>query len=443
MEKNTRSIKIIDELCDGHMTCMRVCPTQAIRVRQRKAVLLEDRCIDCGECVRVCPTSAIVALTSSFKDFSKFKYMVALPSAALYAQFGKNTTPAGILTALTKIGFDYSYDIACSSEAVSIAIQEYLERHDSPRPLISAFCPAIVRLIQIRYPHLLDNIIPIESPMEIAAREVKNIKMKELGLKASEIGVIYITPCPAKLLSIKNPPRKKHSFIDGAIAIADIYNTLLQVLSQTNGTEVREEVRGLGLGWPIVGGQVGSLKAEDSLAIGGLTDVVRIFEDIENDKLKDIDYIEVHSCPTACVGGSLTVENPYIARGRVLRMLDSYGSQPCQDREKIKALYQKNFFSLPGKITPHPVAPLDRDIAVAIEKMQEKQDTYDKLPKIDCGVCGSPTCMSFAEDVVLGRSSLEDCIFVTIKKFEQLSSTLLETVLKHSQKLEGNVESEQ
>jgi Na+-translocating ferredoxin:NAD+ oxidoreductase RNF subunit RnfB len=442
MEKSTRSIKIIDDLCGGHMTCMRVCPTQAIRVKNKKAILLEDRCIDCGECVRVCPNSAIVALTSSFKDFSKFKYTVALPSPALYAQYGKNTTPATILHALTKIGFDYSYDVACASEAVSIAIQEYLNRHASPRPLLSAFCPAIVRLIQIRYPNLLDHIIPIESPMEIAAREVKNIKMKELSLKASEIGVIYITPCPAKMLSIKNPPRKKHSFIDGAIAIADIYNTLLQVLSQTNGTCPREDVRGLGLEWPIVGGQVGSLKEEDCLAVGGLTDVVRILEDIENEKLKDVQYIELHSCLTACVGGSLTVENPYIARGRILRMVSKYGSSPCQEREKIQALYQKNFFSLPGKIAPHPVEPLDKDIAIAIEKMQEKEDTYEKLPKIDCGVCGSPTCMSFAEDVVLGRASFEDCIFVTMKKFEQLSGTLLETVLKHSQKIEGDMEPE-
>ncbi len=279
--------------------------------------------------------------------------------------------------------------------------------------------------------------------MEIATREVKNIKSKELGLKINEIGAIYITPCPAKMLSIKNPPRKKHSFIDGAIAIADIYNTLLQVLSQNTEDGGREDVRGLGLGWPIMGGQVGCLKAEDCLAVGGLSDVIRILEDIENNKMKDVQYIEVHSCPTACVGGSLSVENPYIARGRVLRMLEKYGSQPCQDREKIRNLYQKNFFSLSGKIVPHPIEPLDKEISMAIEKMQQKQDIYDKLPKIDCGVCGSPTCMSFAEDVVLGRSFFDDCVFVSLKKFEELSSTLLETVLKHSQRLEGNLESKE
>jgi|WetSurMetagenome_2_1015567.scaffolds.fasta_scaffold923571_2 CO dehydrogenase/acetyl-CoA synthase gamma subunit (corrinoid Fe-S protein) len=72
--------------------------------------------------------------------------------------------------------------------------------------------------------------------------------------------------------------------------------------------------------------------------------------------------------------------------------------------------------------------------------MQQKQDIHDKLPQIDCGACGSPTSLSFAEDVVLGSVTLDDCIFVAIKKFEKLSSDLLETVLRHSQKIDSNIE---
>lgn len=435
MRNNFRSIRIDTEKCDGRMACMRICPTQAIRVRGGKASLLNDRCIDCGECVRVCPNRAIIPQTSSFSDFSKFKYTIALPSPVFYSQFGKDVSPVVILTTLKKIGFDDAYDVACASESVSIAIQEYLDSNKSPRPLISPFCPAIVRLVQVRYPNLLDNLIPIESPMEIAAREAKNIKMKELGLKEKEIGCIYITPCPAKTISIKHPPRKKHSFLDGTISISEIYPTLLQHLSQTNGYEVKAEIRGLGLGWPIVGGQVACLKAEDCISIAGLTDVTRIFEEIENGKLKDIQYIECNTCPTACVGGSLTVENPYIARGRILRVVEKYGGVPCQDREKIRGLYQKNFFSLLGKISPSPVSPLDDDISKAIQKMKQKQEVYDSLPKIDCGACGVPTCMTFAEDVVRDGISTDECVFIAMKKFETLTGNLHDIVLKHSHKV--------
>ncbi len=416
------------------MRCLRVCPTQAVRVRKGKAVLLEDRCIDCGECVRECPNHAFVPQTGSFSDVSAFKHTIALPSPVIYSQFGKDVKPSAVLNALTRIGFNDAYDVACASESVSIAIQEYLDSSDSPRPLISPFCPAIVRLVQIRYPSLLENLVPIESPMEIAAREAKRLAMKELGLREQEIGAIYLTPCPAKMIALKNPPRKKHSFLNGVIPISQIYPNLLRALSDGNAKDGRPDVRGLGLGWPILGGQVACLKAEERIAIAGLTDVMRVFDEIENGKLKDIQYIECHSCPTACVGGSLTVENPYIARGRVLRMVERFGAEPCQDRQKIRDLYQKSFFSLPGTIAPSPVQPLDDDIAKAIHKMQRRNQLYDMLPKIDCGACGAPTCMAFASDVVKGSAEADECVFMTLKTFESMSKNLMELIGKQSKR---------
>jgi hypothetical protein len=322
---------------------------------------------------------------------------------------------------------------------VSIAIQEYLDSNASPRPLISPFCPAIVRLIQIRYPNLLEHLIPIESPMEIAAREAKRLKMHDLGLKEHQIGAIYLTPCPAKMIALRNPPRKKHSFLDGVIPISDIYPKLLSALSRGEGTDGKPEVRGLGLGWSIVGGQVACLKAEDAIAIAGLTNVMRVLDEVENGRLKDIQYIECHSCPTACVGGSLTVENPYIARGRVLRMVEKYGSVPCQDREKIRELYQKNFFSLVGTIDPSPVQPLDDDISRGIQKMQKRHQIHEMLPKIDCGACGAPTCMTFAEDVVKGEADADECVFLAMNTFESMSTNLLHVVGRHSKKIRGNL----
>lgn len=416
------------------MACMRICPTQAIRVRRGRTSLLNDRCIDCGECVRVCPNHAIIPQTSSFSDFSRFKYTIAIPSPVFYSQFGKDVQPAVILEALKKVGFNDACDAACASESVSIAIQEYLDAVPAPRPFISPFCPAIVRLIQIRYPNLIEHLVPIDSPMEIAAREAKHLAMKTTGLREHEIGVIYLTPCPAKMLAIRYPLRKKHSFVDGTIAISEIYPSILQVLPSITRNGNIPDVRGLGLGWPILGGQVACLKAEECLSIGGLSDAMRVFEDIENEKLKHIQYIEVHSCPTACVGGSLTVENSYIARGRVLQMVQKFGKEPCQEREKIRSLYQKNFFSLPGKIPSFPLQPLDEDVAKALRKLQEKQRVYERLPKIDCGACGSPTCMTFAEDVIMGNADESECLFMAMEKFEELSNNLLETVSKYRMK---------
>ncbi len=435
MRDRLQSIEIDQAQCQGRRACMRVCPTRAIRVRGHKAAVLTDRCIDCGECVRVCPNRAIVPRTSSFSDFSNFKHTIAIPSPVLYTQFGKDIPPSAILRALKKIGFDDAFDVACASESVSVAIQEYLDSVDRPRPLISPFCPAIVRLIQIRYPNLLDHLIPIESPLVIAAREAKRRAMHTLGLKESEIGAIYVTPCPAKMLAIKDSSRKGHSFVNGTIAISEVYSSILRALPEVMTVNGDEEIRGLGLGWPILGGQVACLKAEDCLAIGGLNDVIRIFEEVENGKLRDIQYVEVHSCPTACVGGSLTVENSYIARGRVLHMVRKFGGTACQDREKIKELYQKHFFTPSDKIPSIPLHPLEKDIPRGLQKLHQRQQLYERLPKIDCGVCGSPTCAAFSEDVGKGEATAEDCVFIALKHYEILSSTLLSKIRVHSKKV--------
>ncbi|MGB9605492.1 MAG: [Fe-Fe] hydrogenase large subunit C-terminal domain-containing protein, partial [Bryobacteraceae bacterium] len=366
MGDELRSVRVERERCRGRMVCLRACPTEAIRVRQGRAFILEERCIDCGECVRACPNGAIQPLTGSFTDFARYKYTIALPSPALYSQFRREVLPGTILRALKAIGFDDACDLTWASEAVSVAMDEFLAEYRGPLPLISPFCPAVVRLVQARFPALVDHLIPMDSPMEIAAREIKTRKARELGLKLEEIGVIYVTPCPAKILAVELPPRKPTSYLDGAIAIADIYQPLLAALAhEPEQPGDAEAVTGLGLGWPVLGGQAACLRTEDTLAVGGLRDVARILEDVENGKLSELQYLECHACPQGCCSGPLTVENPYLARSKVLHLVARYGTAPGQDREHIRQLYRQGYFSLPGRFPPQPFPPLDAEIPKA------------------------------------------------------------------------------
>ena len=73
------------------------------------------------------------------------------------------------------------------------------------------------------------------------------------------------------------------------------------------------------------------------------------------------------------------------------------------------------------KLEPRPLKPLSEDLGEAIQKRKEKEDIYQTLPKIDCGACGSPTCMTFAEDVIMGEAVLTDCIFNIPTRFRELS----------------------
>jgi iron only hydrogenase large subunit-like protein len=413
------ALRIEPDRCDGRMGCLRVCPTEAIRIRKGKAQILHDRCINCGECITVCTNGAIVPLTNSFTDFSKFDCVIAIPSPVLYGQFSGDILPSSILEGLKKIGFDDVGDVAWACESVSMAMEEFWTEYDGPKPVISAFCPTVVRLIQVRFTDLSGLLLPIESPMEIAAREAKRRKSEELGLDQSRIGAIYITPCPAKMVAIRRHPRKKLSYLDGAISMGDIYGPLLAAMSSIQPAGEKREAEehgGVGLGWPILGGVTATHESKSCLAVSGLSEVIRIFEEIENGKLRDLELIECRTCAAGCIGGSLTVENPYVARNKIIKLLEVLGAEPRQDKAEIRKLYRERYFSLEEGLILRPVRPLDEDVSRAIQLMKRKQEIYDTLPKIDCGACGSPNCLAFAEDMVRGKVKITDCILKLLEE---------------------------
>jgi Na+-translocating ferredoxin:NAD+ oxidoreductase RNF subunit RnfB len=432
MSQYFHSIRIDAEKCNGRMKCLRVCPTQAIRIRNKKAVIIEEKCIDCGECITVCPHNAIVPLTDPFGEITKFRYTVAIPSPALYAQFGREILPEKILSGIEKLGFDCAYDLALTCGEVSFAIQEYLREYKGPKPLISNACPTIVRLIQVKYPELIDQIIPIELPRELAAREIKKEKSKQLKIKEQDIGAFYLTPCPVKMISIKQPAEKGKSFLDGAISISDAYGPLLSAMEGIEKGSYRKALESiciLGVGWAMVGGICRTLRLKNSMAVSGLTEILKVFDDIERGKLRNIDFIEAYSCLQGCVGGSLTVENLYTSYNKILKLIETLEFEQikaCPDIREVRKLYSQKYFFIKGKFEPRPLTPLDKDLTKAIRKRKVKDKIYGCLPKIDCGVCGAPTCLTFAEDIVKGEAKLTDCIIGLSPECADLSQDLLE-----------------
>jgi Fe-S-cluster-containing hydrogenase component 2 len=407
-----------------------VCPTQAIRVRNGKASIIDEKCIDCGECITVCPHGAIVPLTDPFGELSKFRYTVAIPSPALYAQFGREILPEKILSGIKKLGFDSAFDLALTCGEVSFAIQEYVRDYKGPKPLISNACPTVVRLIQVKYPELIDQIIPIELPRELAGREIKKKLSKELKIEENEIGAFYLTPCPVKMISIKQPAEKGKSFLDGAISIADVYGPLLSAMEGIEKGSYRKALESiciLGVGWAMVGGICRTLRLKNSMAVSGLNEIIKVFDDIERGKLRNIDFIEAYSCLQGCVGGSLTVENLYTSYNKILKLIETLEYEQikaCPDIREVRKLYSQNYFRIKGKFEPRPLRPLDTDLAKAIKKRKLKEEIHEALRKIDCGICGAPTCLAFAEDVVRGDAILTDCIFDLPDNMGELSKEL-------------------
>ena len=169
-DKRFHSVRLDKDKCKACTNCLKRCPTEAIRVRGGRAHIIDERCIDCGECIRVCDYHAKYAQTDPLSSLEQFKYKIALPAPSLYGQFKHLLSPSQVLDGLLAMGFDDVYEVANGADIVTRAIRERM-RNAQPEdyPIISSACPAIVRLIRVRFPDLLSHIIDIRQPMEVAA----------------------------------------------------------------------------------------------------------------------------------------------------------------------------------------------------------------------------------------------------------------------------------
>ena len=405
------------------MRCMRVCPTEAIRIREGKAVILEDRCIDCGDCIRVCPERAIRSVVGSYEDISKFKYTVAIPSPSLYSQFGMGVSPNQILNGLKGLAFDDAYDIGRASEVYITVLKEYLDSYSDNKPLISTLCPSIVRLIQVRFPEFMNNLLFLEAPRGIAGSEIKLDKAKELGIDPKDVGTIYITPCPAKMIALNQPQCKSDPNLDGALAISDIYGLLFSSINKLSSMEDLHHSSGLGISLSIPGGCITSINVDNAVAIDGVKNVIKVLDDLEHGKVTNIKYLELWACPGGCVGGPLAVENPYITKIKVIRLVQQFGRQRKITDDEVNKL--REYLSCDVKLSSLPIKPLGRDAVDAIKKVKERESIIESLPKIDCGAFGAPTCRAFAEDVIQGRAEILDCVFKLQDKIVESSQYAL------------------
>ena len=185
------SVSIEYARCRGCTTCMKTCPTQAIRVRRGKATILDERCIDCGACIRSCPHKAIKAVSDPLTCLEEFQYTVALPDPALYSQFQNMDNIDRILDALTGLGFYAVYETAKGASLLTDYARSHPEAlRDVPRPIISSACPAVLRLIQIRFPQLIGHIAATISPVELSAILARQKAVEETGLLPDRKSVV-------------------------------------------------------------------------------------------------------------------------------------------------------------------------------------------------------------------------------------------------------------
>ena len=417
MASYQHSVSLNVDKCRGCTHCLKHCPTEAIRIRNGHAVIESARCVDCGQCIRHCPHQAKKAAYDKLSDIPKGKWKIALPAPSLFGQFDNLDDMDYVLQGLLDYGFDDVYEVARAAELVSDYTRRYIKEKAPTYPVISSACPVVERLIQLRYPFLVDNLLPLLPPIEVAAMEAKReAKAKHPELADEDICTVFVSPCPAKVSYVKNRDGKEKSNVDYVVSMADVYFELLGVMKKEMTPTPVSRTGIIGLSWASSGGEATAVFNEKYLAADGIENVVHVLEELDNGSFPDLEFIELNACAGGCVGGVMTVVNPFIAKAR-LRALRRYlpvsqnwwGGDESVPEDVI----------VPIDFEYTPVTSLGNNREEAMRMMSEMEEICARLPGIDCGSCGAPTCRAFAADIVRGTAKFEDCPVVWRKAQEE------------------------
>ena len=412
---------------------MRVCPTEALRVYNGKAMLYADWCIDCGECFRVCEARAIRVMDDDFGRIYDYEYRVLMVPAVFFAQFDAEIPRDAIYHILGNMGFSEICTVEQGVDSLIAEMNKYVENAD--KPVISSFCPAVIRLIQVRFPSLVDKIMLLIPPLEITAQYYTQ-KFNRHNENPEDLGIFYVTPCIAKVAAVKAPVGGYVSPINGVINMDYIYNKVLLAYKNKSWKKsdviINSEISSKGAVWPTTGGESRFIEGR-SLAIDGMSNVIEFLERMEDEEIVGVDFLELRGCDESCAGGILTQGNRFMAADYLRKICKNYPPTHSlfEEYEKSCSAYIRM-----DAVEPRSMIKYDKDIDVAIKKMEKARMLKEYLPDIDCGACGAPSCDALAADIVRDSASLNNCIFMQAR-FEREGSLSPEETIEIMEKIWG------
>ena len=109
--------------------------------------------------------------------------------------------------------------------------------------------------------------------------------------------------------------------------------------------------------------------------------------------------VALYACYQGCFGSPFWDTPPAVARLRAAL------PNPAEAPVRVRALHRLKL------LEPRSGTRLDPDMSTAIKKLTRINQISKQLPGRNCGICGAPSCLALAEDVVMDRAALASCIF--------------------------------
>lgn len=362
------SIRINSAMCRQCKSCLRVCPTRAIRVRKHKPLILDHLCIDCNICIGECPSGALSM--ESPKESKSHAGQTLVVSAAFLSQFGTGFPPAAVLQALLALGFEATHVLESWSLGIQQAAVKYARRYPELQPVIVPTCSAVLNLIQLRFPSLIPHVAPFLTP-HLAARAMLE--------KQRSVQMVF---CPSQCSQFgERAVRNEQTMVPSQLRN--------EVLTWLNAHRDNQDT---------LSDETPPTRPEEILRVWGLSHVMGVLNEIEDGLLSDVPVVELLACDQGCFGSPLLSEDCHVAVNR------------WESRGFPIPVYPATEQTVP--LSARAGIRLDENMLRAMTKLRQMDDIRRMLPGRDCGVCGAPTCEDMAEDIVMNRAELSQCIYL-------------------------------
>lgn len=404
--------------CKNCYKCVRNCSVKAIRIINDQAQIDEKRCIACGDCFVVCPQNArnIVSDLENVKSKILGKTKVIASIAPSY--MGIYKYPKKLISGLYQLGFDVVEETAIGADIVTSLYKKHIQSSNKLN-LITSCCPSINLLIEHYYPELIDFLIPVDSPMIVHRKMLR----QKYG---SDSIITFIGPCISK--KIESLSYYDTDAFDYVLTFDEIDQWLLSrniIIDNLPDTIQTITPSTIGSNYPVEYGILKNLESVISdcyipIKASGLSSCKDLFQSMIDGTISGV-ILEANSCIGSCIGGpgvsheKLHKHESYIQLNKKLKDR-LFFKDDCYFFNNVDISFEKIFVN---KKVALPT-PSESELRSILEKLG-KHSLDDEL---NCGACGYDTCRDKAIAVFRGMSHKEMCIPYMRTRAERMTNTI-------------------
>ncbi len=318
-------------------------------------------CINCGQCVNVCPTGALAEqnqikeVLAALADPNRYVVVQHAPSVsvALGEAFG---FPAGtdvdgmMVAALRRLGFQKVFDTGFSADLTIMEEgSELVHRITSggTLPMMTSCSPGWIKFVETFYPEFIPNLSTCKSPQQMMGAVIKSYFAEREKLDPAKIYSVSIMPCTAKKFEAGRPEMGRHGVpdIDAVLTTRELAQLIR--MRGIDATELKPDTPDTPFGerssagklfgatggvmeaavrsayFLLTGGELSDLVVEPVRGLDGmkkavldingtkvgvavvssLSNAAKLLDAIKAGEHKDVQFIEVMTCPGGCING--------------------------------------------------------------------------------------------------------------------------------------------